>query len=45
MLVKGKHYRTIWFKEGNGADRVTRTGDVANKIGTYLKAFAANFLP
>ena len=25
-----------------GADRVTRTGDVANKIGTYLKALAAN---
>ena len=24
-----------------GADRVTRTGDVANKIGTYLKALAA----
>lgn len=30
-----------------GADRVTRTGDVANKIGTYLKALAAydNALP
>jgi methylthioribose-1-phosphate isomerase len=30
-----------------GADRVTRTGDVANKIGTYLKALAArdNHLP
>jgi len=30
-----------------GADRVTRTGDVANKIGTYLKALAAadNGLP
>jgi methylthioribose-1-phosphate isomerase len=25
-----------------GADRVTRTGDVANKIGTYLKALAAH---
>jgi len=25
-----------------GADRVTVTGDVANKIGTYLKALAAN---
>lgn len=25
-----------------GADRVTRTGDVANKIGTYLKALAAD---
>jgi methylthioribose-1-phosphate isomerase len=25
-----------------GADRVTRAGDVANKIGTYLKALAAN---
>ena len=25
-----------------GADRVTRTGDTANKIGTYLKALAAN---
>lgn len=25
-----------------GADRVTRTSDVANKIGTYLKALAAN---
>jgi len=25
-----------------GADRVTRTGDVANKIGTYLKALSAN---
>ncbi len=25
-----------------GADRVTRSGDVANKIGTYLKALAAN---
>ena len=25
-----------------GADRVTRTGDVANKIGTYLKALAAS---
>jgi methylthioribose-1-phosphate isomerase len=24
-----------------GADRVTRRGDVANKIGTYLKAVAA----
>jgi len=24
-----------------GADRVTRTGDAANKIGTYLKAVAA----
>ena len=24
-----------------GADRVSRTGDVANKIGTYLKALAA----
>ncbi len=24
-----------------GADRVTRTGDAANKIGTYLKAIAA----
>ena len=24
-----------------GADRVTRSGDVANKIGTYLKALAA----
>ncbi len=30
-----------------GADRVTRAGDVANKIGTYLKALAArdNGLP
>ena len=30
-----------------GADRVTRSGDVANKIGTYLKALAArdNDLP
>jgi methylthioribose-1-phosphate isomerase len=27
-----------------GADRVTRTGDVANKIGTYLKALAAHDL-
>lgn len=25
-----------------GCDRVTKTGDVANKIGTYLKALAAN---
>jgi len=25
-----------------GADRVTRSGDVANKIGTYLKAVAAH---
>ena len=25
-----------------GADRVTRTGDVCNKIGTYLKALAAS---
>jgi methylthioribose-1-phosphate isomerase len=25
-----------------GADRVTATGDAANKIGTYLKALAAN---
>ncbi len=25
-----------------GADRVTRNGDVANKIGTYLKALAAS---
>ncbi|TXC85267.1 S-methyl-5-thioribose-1-phosphate isomerase [Luteibaculum oceani] len=25
-----------------GADRVSRNGDVANKIGTYLKALAAN---
>ncbi len=24
-----------------GTDRVTRAGDVANKIGTYLKALAA----
>jgi len=24
-----------------GADRVTRTGDLCNKIGTYLKALAA----
>jgi methylthioribose-1-phosphate isomerase len=24
-----------------GSDRITRTGDVANKIGTYLKALAA----
>ena len=24
-----------------GSDRTTRTGDVANKIGTYLKALAA----
>ena len=24
-----------------GADRVTRCGDAANKIGTYLKALAA----
>ena len=24
-----------------GADRITRNGDVANKIGTYLKALAA----
>ena len=24
-----------------GTDRTTRTGDVANKIGTYLKALAA----
>ena len=30
-----------------GTDRVTRTGDVANKIGTYLKALAArdNHIP
>ena len=30
-----------------GADRVTRGGDVANKVGTYLKALAAadNFVP
>ncbi|MEW6595067.1 MAG: S-methyl-5-thioribose-1-phosphate isomerase [Thermodesulfobacteriota bacterium] len=30
-----------------GADRVTRSGDVANKIGTYLKALAArdNHIP
>lgn len=25
-----------------GADRITKAGDVANKIGTYLKALAAN---
>jgi len=25
-----------------GADRVTRAGDVSNKIGTYLKALAAH---
>jgi methylthioribose-1-phosphate isomerase len=25
-----------------GADRVTRTGDAANKVGTYLKALAAH---
>ena len=25
-----------------GTDRVTRGGDVANKIGTYLKALAAH---
>jgi methylthioribose-1-phosphate isomerase len=30
-----------------GADRVTRNGDVCNKIGTYLKALAAydNYIP
>jgi methylthioribose-1-phosphate isomerase len=30
-----------------GSDRTTRTGDVANKIGTYLKALAAqdNYIP
>lgn len=30
-----------------GADRVTRTGDICNKIGTYLKALAAfdNHIP
>jgi methylthioribose-1-phosphate isomerase len=30
-----------------GTDRTTRTGDVANKIGTYLKALAAfdNHIP
>jgi len=30
-----------------GSDRTTRTGDVANKIGTYLKALAAfdNMIP
>ncbi len=30
-----------------GTDRTTRTGDVANKIGTYLKALAAydNYVP
>lgn len=30
-----------------GTDRTTRTGDVANKIGTYLKALAAfdNYIP
>ena len=30
-----------------GADRATRTGDIANKIGTYLKALAAwdNHIP
>ena len=30
-----------------GSDRTTRAGDVANKIGTYLKALAArdNDLP
>ncbi len=30
-----------------GADRVTRTGDAANKVGTYLKALAAydNLVP
>jgi methylthioribose-1-phosphate isomerase len=30
-----------------GSDRTTRTGDVANKIGTYLKALAAkdNHIP
>jgi methylthioribose-1-phosphate isomerase len=30
-----------------GSDRTTRTGDVANKIGTYLKALAAkdNYVP
>ena len=30
-----------------GADRITRCGDVANKIGTYLKALAAmdNHIP
>jgi methylthioribose-1-phosphate isomerase len=26
-----------------GTDRTTRNGDVANKIGTYLKALAANY--
>jgi methylthioribose-1-phosphate isomerase len=31
----------------SGADRVTRCGDAANKIGTYLKALAAkeNWVP
>ena len=31
-----------WTCAWSGADRITRTGDVANKIGTYLKALAAH---
>ncbi|MBO6043275.1 MAG: S-methyl-5-thioribose-1-phosphate isomerase [Acetobacter sp.] len=36
-LMQHKHVDIVIV----GADRVTRTGDVANKIGTYLKALAA----
>src|SRR5437016_3546690 len=34
------HDWAAWIK-AHGADRTTYTGDVANKIGTYLKALAA----
>lgn len=37
LMQKGKVDMVI-----TGADRVTRTGDVANKIGTYLKALSAS---
>ena len=40
----GGHYMQHGFVDMVivGADRVTRTGDVCNKIGTYLKALAAS---
>jgi methylthioribose-1-phosphate isomerase len=37
LLMQQKHVDIVLV----GSDRTTRTGDVANKIGTYLKALAA----
>ena len=43
----GKHFTRVLMQQGRvdccitGTDRTTRSGDVVNKIGTYLKALAA----